>query len=63
MKTLKNICTKLLNDSWFCSVYAEFGTASTDSAKVTLTYASGGVGTVKIFNILARQISCTSTWK
>ena len=44
-------------------VYAEFGATSTDSISMTLTYGSSGLTTAKTFNILARQISCTATWK
>merc|ERR1712117_393896 len=44
-------------------MYAEFGATSTDSITVTLTYGSSGLTTAKTFNILARQISCTATWK
>jgi len=44
-------------------MYAEFGATSTDSISMTLTYGSSGLTTAKTFNILARQISCTATWK
>merc|ERR1711899_25344 len=44
-------------------MYAEFGATSTDSISMTLTYGSNGLSTAKTFNILARQISCTATWK
>jgi len=44
-------------------MYAEFGATSTDSITMTLTYGSSGLTTAKTFNILARQISCTATWK
>jgi len=42
-------------------VYAEFGTTSTDTVSVTMTYAS--TTSAKSFNILARQISCNAEWK
>lgn len=42
-------------------MYAEFGTTSTDTATVTFTW--GSTTTAKSYNILLRQISCTSTWK
>ena len=41
-------------------VYVEFGTTSTDS--ITLKHSYGDTST-KSWNILARQISCTSSWK
>ena len=44
-------------------MYAEFGATATDSAKITLTYGAAGISTEKSFNILARQISCTATWR
>ena len=43
------------------TVYAEFGTTSTDTVSVTFTYAS--TTDAKTFNILTRQIACTATWK
>ena len=46
-----------------CLVYVEFGATSTDTITITNTYRSGGLTTAKTFNILARQISCTATWK
>jgi len=42
-------------------MYTEFGATSTDTISLTLTYAS--TTTAKTFNILARQISCTASWK
>ena len=45
------------------SVYVEFGATSTDSITLTNTYVSGGLTTAKTFNILARQIACTASWK
>ena len=45
------------------SVYVEFGATSTDSITLTNTYVSGGLTTAKTFNILARQISCTASYK
>ena len=44
-------------------VYTEFGATSTDSITMTLTYGSSGLTTAKTFNILARQISCTASYK
>merc|ERR1712183_1145410 len=44
-------------------MYAEFGALATDSAQITLTYGTAGISTEKTFNILARQISCTATWR
>merc|ERR1719415_144517 len=44
-------------------MYTEFGATSTDTISMTLTYAANGLSTAKTFNILARQISCTATWK
>jgi|ERR1712037_157077 len=44
-------------------MYTEFGAASTDSITMTLTYTSTGLTTSKTFNMLARQISCTSSYK
>ena len=44
-------------------VYTEFGATATDATKITLTYGAAGITTEKTFNILARQISCTATWK
>lgn len=43
-------------------MYAEFGGTSTDTISLTLTYAETSF-TAKTFNILARQIPCTSAWK
>ena len=42
------------------SVYAEFGTTSTDNVKLTFSFNDLSA---KSFNILTRQISCTSPWK
>merc|ERR1712183_1186490 len=44
-------------------MYAEFGALATDSAQITLTYGTAGISTEETFNILARQISCTATWR
>merc|ERR1712183_471295 len=44
-------------------MYTEFGATSTDSITMTLTYGSSGLTTAKTFNILARQISCTASYK
>merc|ERR1711915_130153 len=44
-------------------MYTEFGATSTDTITMTLTYGSSGLTTAKTFNILARQISCTSSYK
>ena len=51
------------NEMELILVYVEFGATSTDSVKLTNTYVSGGLTTAKSFNILARQISCSATWK
>ena len=40
-------------------VYVEFGTSSGDSVTLTHTLDT----TSKTWNILARQIACTSSWK
>ena len=45
------------------SVYVEFGNTATDKITVTNTWRSGGLTTAKTYNILLRQISCTSSWK
>ena len=42
-------------------MYTEFGTTSTDTIKLTLTY--GSTTTAKTWNMLLRQISCDATWK
>jgi len=44
-------------------MYTEFGATATDSITMTLTYGSSGLTTAKTFNILARQISCTASYK
>merc|ERR1712157_491818 len=44
-------------------MYTEFGATSTDTITMTLTYGSSGLTTSKTFNILARQISCTASYK
>jgi len=44
-------------------MYTEFGATSADSIAMTLTYHASGLATAKTFNILARQISCTATYK
>jgi len=44
-------------------MYVEFGATATDSVTLTNTYTSTGITTSKSYNILARQISCTATWK
>jgi len=44
-------------------MYTEFGATSTDTITMTLTYGSSGLTTAKTFNILARQISCTASYK
>ena len=41
-------------------VYVEFGADSTDSITLKNTY---GDTSTKSWNILARQIACTATWK
>merc|ERR1712107_124382 len=40
-------------------MYVEFGATATDT--ITLTW--GDITTAKTYNILARQIACTATWK
>jgi len=42
-------------------MYVEFGATSTDTISLTTTY--GATTSTLKWNILARQISCTSTWK
>merc|ERR1712106_1316043 len=42
-------------------MYTEFGTTSTDTITLTLTY--GSTTTAKTWNLLLRQISCDATWK
>jgi len=44
-------------------MYVEFGATSTDTVTLTNTWTSTGITTAKKYNILARQISCTATWK
>merc|ERR1712064_252717 len=44
-------------------MYIEFGTMSTDSITLTNTWAAAGLTTAKNYNILARQIRCTDTFK
>jgi len=44
-------------------MYVEFGATSTDTITITNTYSSTGITTAKSYNILARQISCTATYK
>jgi len=44
-------------------MYVEFGTTSTDSVTLTNTWATNGLSTAKNYNILARQIPCTATYK
>jgi len=41
-------------------MYAEFGADTTDTITITITY---GDTTAKTWNVLLRQIACTSTWK
>ena len=53
---------KLYNTEIF-AVYVEFGTTSTDSVTLTNTWGTGGLATAKKYNILARQIPCTATYK
>ena len=50
-------------DKNFILVYVEFGTTSTDTVTLTNTWATGGLTTAKNYNILARQIPCTATYK
>jgi len=42
-------------------MYTEFGTTSTDTISLTITY--GSTSTAKTWNILTRQISCEAKWK
>ena len=42
------------------AVYVEFGTSATDSIALKTTL---GDTSTKTWNILARQIACTDTWK
>jgi len=42
-------------------MYTEFGTTSTDTITLTITY--GSTTTAKTWNLLLRQISCDATWK
>jgi len=44
-------------------MYVEFGTSDTDSVTLTNTWATSGLATPKSYNILARQIPCTATYK
>merc|ERR1712001_518214 len=44
-------------------MYTEFGATSTDTITMTLTWGSSGYTTAKTYNILARQISCTASYK
>ena len=44
-------------------MYVEFGTSSSDTISLTNTWSTGGLTTAKNYNILARQIGCTDTWK
>ena len=64
---MKDICALFFYKTIFTfhitSVYTEFGATSADSIAMTLTYHASGLATAKTFNILARQISCTATYK
>jgi len=42
-------------------MYTEFGTSSTDTVALTVTY--GSTATAKSWNILLSQIECDATWK
>ena len=44
-------------------MYVEFGLGSTDTITLTNTWNAAGLTTAKTYNILARQIDCTATWK
>jgi len=44
-------------------MYVEFGLGSTDTITLTNTWNTAGLTTAKTYNILARQIDCTATWK
>lgn len=44
-------------------MYVEFGTSSSDTVTLTNTFAALGLATAKNYNILARQICCSDTWK
>eukprot|EP00091_Calanus_sinicus_P024705 TRINITY_DN9017_c0_g1_i1.p1 TRINITY_DN9017_c0_g1~~TRINITY_DN9017_c0_g1_i1.p1 ORF type:complete len:111 (+),score=14.49 TRINITY_DN9017_c0_g1_i1:492-824(+) len=41
-------------------MYTEFGATSTDTITLTITY---GTPLTKTWNVLLRQISCSSSWK
>ena len=60
-KIVSIISSHHISSSSSSSVYAEFGTSDTDTVSVTITYSS--TTTAKKFNVLARQISCTASWK
>ena len=44
-------------------VYVEFGTGASDSVTITNTWNAASLATAKSYNILARQIPCTATYK
>ena len=44
-------------------VYVEFGTGASDSVTLTNTWNAANLATAKSYNILARQIPCTATYK
>lgn len=44
-------------------MYIEFGTSASDSITLTNTWSATGIATAKNYNILARQICCTDSWK
>ena len=44
-------------------MYVEFGTQSSDTVVLTHTWAAAALTTAKTYNILARQICCTDSWK
>ena len=44
-------------------MYVEFRTGSTDTVILTNTWAAAGLTTAKNYNILARQICCSDSWK
>jgi len=44
-------------------MYVEFGTGASDSVTLTNTWNAANLATAKSYNILARQIPCTATYK
>merc|ERR1712183_702927 len=62
-QTFSGFATSICGTNTGYHMYTEFGATSTDSITMTLTYGSSGLTTAKTFNILARQISCTASYK